>query len=84
MFIGLVEYSLSFYNLLINGLKQIHCTKNKIYTLIITLFVFYYMFGHAYLFNANDRDNLLKDVIDKNKKGIKYAESLAEKILNKR
>ena len=36
----------------------------------------------AYLFNANDRDNLLKDVIDKNKKGIKYAESLAEKILN--
>ena len=41
-----------------------------------------YVKTDAYSFNATDRKNLLKDVMDKNKEGIKYAESLAEKILN--
>tara|TARA_X000001036_G_C20673140_1_gene803189 strand:+ start:1645 stop:2730 length:1086 start_codon:yes stop_codon:yes gene_type:complete len=35
----------------------------------------------AYLFNAADRKNLLKEVIDENQDEIKYAESLAESIL---
>ena len=41
-----------------------------------------YVKTDAYSFNATDRKNLLKDVMDKNKEGIKHAESLAEKILN--
>lgn len=40
-----------------------------------------YVKTDAYLFNAADRKNLLKDVMNKNQEEIKYAESVAESIL---